>query len=116
MNIFIKMTIQDNIINAAPLLVMQLLSVVLYGLCTDYGTEAIGTSSGSNSNTIDKYYPFFQDVHVMIFIGFGFLMTFLKRYSHSALGYTMYLSSLAIQYGILINGFFIVYLKILGIQ
>ena len=42
----------------------------------------------------------------MIFIGFGFLMTFLKRYSHSALGYTMYLSSLAIQYGILINGFF----------
>tara|TARA_Y100000739_G_C20609982_1_gene467967 strand:- start:1692 stop:3014 length:1323 start_codon:yes stop_codon:yes gene_type:complete len=100
------MTIQDNIINAAPLLVMQFLSVVLYGLCTDYGTEAIGTSSGSNSNTIDKYYPFFQDVHVMIFIGFGFLMTFLKRYSHSALGYTMYLSSLAIQYSILINGFF----------
>ena len=60
MNIFIKMTIQDNIINAAPLLVMQLLSVVLYGLCTDYGTEAIGTSTSSNSNTIDKYYPFFQ--------------------------------------------------------
>ena len=95
----------------------QLISVLLYGLFTDYGEEAVGTTAGSQtSNTIDKYYPFFQDVHVMIFIGFGFLMTFLKRYCHSALGYTMYLSSLAIQYGILINGFFIVYLRILGIQ
>ena len=101
------MTVVENIIYASPLLVLQLISVVLYGLCTDYGQEAVGTTAGSQtSNTIDKYYPFFQDVHVMIFIGFGFLMTFLKRYSHSALGYTMYLSSLAIQYGILINGFF----------
>ena len=100
-----KMTVVENIVYASPLLVMQLISVVLYGLCTDYGQEAVGTTAGSQtSNTIDKYYPFFQDVHVMIFIGFGFLMTFLKRYSHSALGYTMYLSSLAIQYGILING------------
>lgn len=28
----------------------------------------------------------FQDIHVMIFIGFGFLMTFLKRYGYSAVG------------------------------
>ena len=101
------MTVLENIVYAGPLLFMQLISVLLYGLFTDYGEEAVGTTVGSQtSNTIDKYYPFFQDVHVMIFIGFGFLMTFLKRYCHSALGYTMYLSSLAIQYGILINGFF----------
>lgn len=31
-------------------------------------------------------YPFFQDVHIMIFIGFAFLMTFLHRYSWSAAG------------------------------
>ena len=101
------MTVVENIVYAGPLLFMQLISVLLYALCTDYGEEAVGATAGSQtSNTIDKYYPFFQDVHVMIFIGFGFLMTFLKRYCHSALGYTMYLSSLAIQYGILINGFF----------
>lgn len=100
------MLITDNLIKIFPLLIMQIISVLLYGLFTDYGNEAVGTLSGGQSNTIEKYYPFFQDVHVMIFIGFGFLMTFLKRYSHSALGYTMYLSSLAIQYGILINGFF----------
>ena len=101
------MSIVENVFNISPLLIMQVISIICYGLFTDYGKEAVGTTAGSQtSNTIDKYYPFFQDVHVMIFIGFGFLMTFLKRYSHSALGFTMYLSSLAIQYGILINGFF----------
>lgn len=101
------MTIIKNFVSASPLLILQVTSIVLYGLFTDYGIEAVGDSPGSQtSNTINKYYPFFQDVHVMIFIGFGFLMTYLKKYSHSALGYTMFLASLAAQYGILINGFF----------
>lgn len=84
---------------------LQVLGIVLYGLFTDYGTEVIGTGN-VNTNTISNFYPFFQDVHVMIFIGFGFLMTFLKKYSHSSLGYNFYLGALAIQYSILINGFF----------
>lgn len=29
-------------------------------------------------------YPLYQDVHVMIFIGFGFLMTYLGKYGFSA--------------------------------
>ena len=33
---------------------------------------------------IDHYYPLYQDVHVMMFIGFGFLMTFLHKYGFSA--------------------------------
>ena len=94
-----------NVITNAPFIIMQFISIILYALFTDYGNEASGSLTNGPSNTIEKYYPFFQDVHVMIFIGFGFLMTFLKRYSHSALGYTMFLSSLAIQYSILINGF-----------
>jgi ammonium transporter Rh len=32
---------------------------------------------------------------VMIFVGFGFLMTFLKRYSYSAVGLNFVLSALA---------------------
>lgn len=100
------MTLVENL-NLVPLVILQLVSILCYGLFTDYGQEAVGNTAGStNSNTIDKYYPFFQDVHVMIFIGFGFLMTFLKKYSHSALGYNFYLAALAIQYSILINGFF----------
>lgn len=100
------MTFVENL-NLVPLVILQFISILCYGLFTDYGQEAVGNTAGNtNSNTIDKYYPFFQDVHVMIFIGFGFLMTFLKKYAHSALGYNFYLAALAIQYSILINGFF----------
>ena len=96
----------DNIIKTIPLLFMQFISIILYNIFTDYGTQAIGTGTSATSNTIEKYYPFFQDVHVMIFIGFGFLMTFLKKYQFSSVGYNFFIACLCIQYSILINGFF----------
>nr|CAD7427515.1 unnamed protein product [Timema monikensis] len=48
----------------------------------------------------------FQDVHVMIFAGFGFLMSFLKRYGYSSTGFTLLLGALMVQWGILCHGFF----------
>ena len=48
----------------------------------------------------------FQDVHVMIFIGFGFLMTFLKKYGLSAVSLNMICSALAIEVFTLVYGFF----------
>jgi ammonium transporter Rh len=33
-----------------------------------------------------RFYPMFQDVHVMIFLGFGLLMSFLRVASYSAIG------------------------------
>ena len=41
---------------------------------------------------VQNLYPFFQDVHVMIFIGFGFLMSFLKTMSWTALSYNWIIS------------------------
>ncbi|MGH0134119.1 UNVERIFIED_CONTAM: hypothetical protein FKN15_004131 [Acipenser sinensis] len=41
----------------------------------------------------------------MIFIGFGFLMTFLKRYGFSSVGINMLLAALGLQWGILVQGF-----------
>ncbi|KAM7314085.1 putative ammonium transporter, partial [Ixodes scapularis] len=46
----------------------------------------------------------FQDVNVMVFVGFGFLMTFLKRYSFSAVGFTLLIAALTIQWAILMRG------------
>ncbi|RZB40446.1 ammonium transporter Rh type A, partial [Asbolus verrucosus] len=48
----------------------------------------------------------FQDVHVMIFIGFGFLMTFLRRYGYSAVGFNFLLGALIIQWALLCQGFY----------
>ncbi|CAN7943752.1 unnamed protein product [Ixodes pacificus] len=40
----------------------------------------------------------------MVFVGFGFLMTFLKRYSFSAVGFTLLIAALTIQWAILMRG------------
>ena len=48
----------------------------------------------------------FQDVHVMIFIGFGFLMTFLKRYGLSAVSLNMMCAVISLQWATLVIGFF----------
>jgi ammonium transporter Rh len=87
---------------------LEIIIIVLYGLFTDYGQ--LGNPKDANSNTqesashVTKYYAFFQDVHVMIFIGFGFLMTFLKSYSWSAVGFNFLLAAWVIQISILLNG------------
>ena len=48
----------------------------------------------------------FQDVHVMIFIGFGFLMTLLKKYGLSAVSLNMICAALSIEIFTLVYGFF----------
>ena len=48
----------------------------------------------------------FQDVHVMIFIGFGFLMTFLKKYGLSAVSLNMMIAVICLQWATLVIGFF----------
>lgn len=48
----------------------------------------------------------FQDVHVMIFVGFGFLMTFLKRYSFGAVGFTFLIAAFGLQWALLMQGWF----------
>lgn len=45
-------------------------------------------------------YAMFQDIHVMIFVGFAFLMTFLKRYGYSATGFNLFLASVAVQWAL----------------
>ena len=40
---------------------LQLGSIILFGLFTDYSDQANGGSIEEKSNTIANYYPFFQD-------------------------------------------------------
>ncbi|KAJ8333124.1 hypothetical protein SKAU_G00420200 [Synaphobranchus kaupii] len=50
-------------------------------------------------------YAEFQDVNAMVLLGFGFLATFLVRYSFSGAGFTLLVTSLAVQWAILLDGF-----------
>lgn len=50
-------------------------------------------------------YPFYQDVNVMMLIGFGFLMTFVKTHQWSALSYTFFINAIVVQLYILLQPF-----------
>lgn len=87
-------------------LTFQILMIILFGVLVRYDPKQAGGIKDGESEGEEGVlrYPVFQDVHVMIFVGFGFLMTFLKKYGYSAVGYNFFLSALAIQWYIVIAG------------
>ena len=91
----------------------QLLTVVFIGTCCTYDMldgKAKGSATLPNPDKeavddgtfdpakdyVQRLYAVFQDVHVMIFIGFGFLMTFVKTSSWSALAFNWIISAWAL--------------------
>nr|XP_050863671.1 ammonium transporter Rh type B isoform X2 [Vespula vulgaris] len=92
------------------LFLIEIILIVLIGTLTTYGPEANANllknhaeDDGNNENDKKpqsdplRIYPMYQDVHVMIWIGFGFLMTFLKRYGQSAIGLTFLIAAVLVQ-------------------
>ncbi|XP_037551011.1 rh blood group, D antigen [Nematolebias whitei] len=51
-----------------------------------------------------NFYPEYQDVNVMVILGFGFLCTFLVRYGFSGSGFNLLVAAIATQWGIILNG------------
>ncbi|XP_042296525.1 RH-like protein [Sceloporus undulatus] len=49
-------------------------------------------------------YPAFQDVNVMVILGFSFLLVFLKRYGFSSTGFSLCLAALGVQWAVIVNG------------
>ncbi|KAG5880983.1 hypothetical protein JTB14_024522 [Gonioctena quinquepunctata] len=86
------MSVKEGVL---PLVAVQTVLVILFFI---FATYKVGYDASK--------YPIFQDIHVMIFIGFGFLMTFLKRYGYSSVGFTLLLASFIIQWALLCQGFF----------
>ena len=89
--------------------ICEMISILFFGLFTQYKdtTDPETPHSGeprAQFLNADKY-PMFQDIHVMVFIGFGFFLVFLKNYSWTSIGYTYLIASWAIQIAILFRGF-----------
>jgi len=102
-------------IHIPALILLQIIFIVLFGLFSRYDPDTAYRNQYKNSHgqgskehahqLISNIYPMFQDVHVMIFIGFGFLMTFLKKYGLAAVSLNMLLSVVCIEWSILVHGF-----------
>jgi len=90
---------------AMLVIIIQVIFLILFGLVVDFPNAGSPSMSAATWDKIDLYYPMYQDVHVMVFVGFGFLMTFLAKYSWSSVAYNMLVACLSIQWGVLMDGF-----------
>ncbi|XP_078105927.1 rh family, C glycoprotein a [Sander vitreus] len=96
--------------------VWQIAMIILFGVFVRYNYESdvrewieFKHSHNLTSDIENDFYfryPSFQDVHVMIFVGFGFLMTFLKRYSFSGVGFNFLIAAFGVQWALLMQGWF----------
>ncbi|XP_006058262.3 ammonium transporter Rh type C [Bubalus kerabau] len=94
-------------------LLLEVALIALFGVFVRYDMDAdphwvqekvIKNLSTDLENEFYYRYPSFQDVHVMIFVGFGFLMTFLQRYGYSSVGFNFLLAAFGIQWALLMQG------------
>jgi len=91
-------------------LVAEVIVIVLYAFCTTYSDGAINTGRNATefvaqdlviASDMARLYPFFQDVHVLVFVGFGFQMVFMKTNSWTSVVFTYIISCWCIQLNIL---------------
>ncbi len=50
------------------------------------------------------FYIVFEHIQMMLFLGFGFLMTFLRRFGYSALVQTMVLVAVSVEWATIMQG------------
>lgn len=87
----------------------EFICILFYGLFAEYGPGVNADTSVEDDAAAQTYmvnhYPMYMDIHVMVFVGFGFLMTFLKAASWTAVGFTYLIAVWCIQICILMTGF-----------
>ncbi|KAM6370974.1 blood group Rh(CE) polypeptide isoform 1-T2 [Pluvialis apricaria] len=92
-----------NFRNNVPWLILFLEAVFIvlfYFLFSDDGAPRSSIS-----------YPAFQDVNHMVIFGFGFFLTFLKRYGFSSTGFNLLIIVLGVQCSVLIEGLLVLLLQ-----
>lgn len=94
----------------ALVLVLQVVIITLYALFVTYDDNADAKMQNNETkpmeNSVYRDYPFFADVQVMIFVGFGCLLGFFRFYGFSGMVFNFLTATFTIQWAILVQGFF----------
>ncbi|CAH0513827.1 unnamed protein product [Peronospora belbahrii] len=83
---------------ALSIILFQAVCLVFFAL--KFNMPNPKNNNDGNTSTL-SYYSMYMDVHVMIYIGFGFLMTFLRKYSMSAVSLNFLIAVLSLEWGII---------------
>ncbi|KAJ3586101.1 hypothetical protein NHX12_012502 [Muraenolepis orangiensis] len=90
--------------------VSQLVIVALFAVFVTYDDQADARLQGNGTVAMDNAlytdYPFFTDIQVMIFVGFGCLLAFLRQYGFGGMVFNFLTATFATQWAILVQGYF----------
>jgi len=98
----------SNYLFPTVLILLQVLFAFLFGFYGEYEYFPVSNVTDFENpprGIVEFYYPMFTDIHVMMFIGFGFLMTFLSHYSYSAIGFNFILCAFTVEWALIMRGF-----------
>ncbi|KAM4541165.1 rh blood group, D antigen isoform 2-T2 [Fundulus diaphanus] len=84
---------------APILLILQAAFIIIAALCFENRQ-----TKKPDSESFLNLYPEFQDVNVIVILGFGFLCTFPVRYGFSGCGFNLLVAVLATQWALILNG------------
>ncbi|XP_054473144.1 ammonium transporter Rh type B-like [Anoplopoma fimbria] len=94
----------------AFVLVLEVVMIVLYAVFVTYDDNANAKLQNNETNPMEnsvyRDYPYFADVQMMIFVGFGCLLAFFRFYGFSGMVFNFLTATFAIQWAILVQGFF----------
>lgn len=99
---------------AWALLLFQCFLIIVFFVGTDYDDKptdprhpehaAPGEEKGEESS-VAAYYWYFIHIVIMMPIGFGYLVTFLRKYRYSGVGFTFVLTAVIFQWSLIIVTF-----------
>lgn len=90
--------------------IAEVIIVALYSAFVTYDEEADAKFQTNQTNpmhnAVYRNYPFFIDIHFMIFVGFGCLLAFFRFYGFGGMVFNFLTATFAIQWAILVQGYF----------
>ncbi|AWP09870.1 putative ammonium transporter Rh type B-like [Scophthalmus maximus] len=90
--------------------VLEVVIFALYAAFVTYDEHTDARFQNNHTNPMDnavyKDYPFFADIQVMIFLGFGCLLAFFRLYGFGGMVFNFLTATFAIQWAILVQGYF----------
>lgn len=85
----------------AGLLALEIVAIFMYGFYFKHVNEGDMSVSGKLANLVSKLFPNFQDVHIIAFFGFSFLLTSFHKFRASSIVQCFWVSAISIQFYIL---------------
>ena len=85
---------RSNVIFATQATICEIILIIFFGIFVKVNPKV---TEGFNEAT----YPLYQDANLMMLIGLGFLMSFIKGYTWSPLTYTFLINCFVFQLNIL---------------